>query len=464
MSHSIRRYKTDISERSAASHSGESQDSQSTTPTSLYSSPSPSLRQATDLYCKEQYDISPCTTFCARSSTETYSSTVESFEELCEEPESYDPEYEVPEYRDPVSHNLRPSTPSDFAEFFPTMNRLCIRHDDTTHDGNMNLRVDTERRRGTIQLFHLKMNDLKKREFSLRRYERSSGREVCHSARKFTTPSSEKRPAMARSVSNALASIVKPDFKRATSALSSQNAKKPIKRQDSGYGSNSEDEFDEDYFPSPKSKSAIQIPSNTTKLEFSNYSQVLVKRRGAKSSKRYEFEYWGHDYTWKRVVKKDGDGKEVSYHLYQNETGNAIAHIVPELRSRSQVREEERNGGWIKPCSLWLADKSVMEAVTDVADVIIATGLIALVDDSIKSHFHATHSSSSSSSFNNNNRPSLTRTHTLPLPKLGLDLEYVGPRALVEHMFKRRNSGGSNKDRDARPNPSPLRANAVTAY
>ncbi|KAH6718159.1 hypothetical protein BKA61DRAFT_298854 [Leptodontidium sp. MPI-SDFR-AT-0119] len=460
MSHSIRRYKTDVSERSAASHSDESQDSQSTTPTSLYSSPSPSLRQATDLYSKQQYDISPCTTFCARSSTETYSSTVESLQELCEEPDSYDPEYEVPEYREPVDHNLRPSNPSDFADFFPTMNRLCIRHDDTTHDGNMNLRVDTERKRGTIQLFHLKMNDLKKREFSLRRYERSSGREVCHSARKFTTPSSEKRPAMARSVSNAFASIVKPEFKRTSSGLStssSHSAKKSIKRQDSGYGSNSDDddEYYEDdnatYFPSPnKSKSTIQIPSNTTKLEFSNYAQVLVKRRGAKSSKRYEFEYWGHKYTWKRVVKKDGEGKEISYHLYQGDNGHAVAHIVPELRSRSQVREEERNGGWIKPCSMWISDRSVLEAVTDVADVIIATGLIALVDDSIKSHFHST------------TRPTISRTHTLPIPKLGMDLEYVGPRALVEHMFKRRNSGASTKEREQRP--SPLRAHAVTAY
>lgn len=368
MSHSIRRYKTDISERSAASHSDESQDSQSTTPTSLYSSPSPSIRQATDLYSKQQYDISPCTTFCARSSTETYSSTVESFEELCEEPDTYDPEYEVPEYREPVDTDLRPSNPSDFADFFPSMNRLCIRHDDTTHDGNMNLRVDTEGRRGTVQLFHLKMNDLKKREFSLRRYERASGREVCHSARKFTQPAAEKRPPLSRSVSNAFASIVKPDFKRTNSGLSthSSKSKKPIKRQDSGYGSDEEDDYFEDY--AAKKSVPIQIPSNTTKLEFSNYAQVEVKRRGAKSSKRYEFEYWGHQYTWKRVSKKDGEGKEVSYHLYKGDSGVAVAHIVPELRSPSQVREEERNGGWVPPCSMWISDKSVLEALTDVAE------------------------------------------------------------------------------------------------
>lgn len=367
MSHSIRRYTTDVSERQIdPNHSSSSQVSQSTTPTSLYSSPSPSIRQ--DVYTKDAYSLSPCTTFYARSSTETYSSTVESLPELCEEPDTYDPSYEVPEYREvDYSADVQPSNPADFAEFFPSLNRLSIRHDDTTHDGNMNLRVDTERRRGTVQLFHLKMNDLKKREFSLRRYERSSGREVCHSARKFTQSSSEKRPPLSRSVSNAFASIVKPEFKRTSTGLSS-HSKKSAKRQDSGYGSD-EDYFDTNATPK-KASTPIQIPSNTTKLEFSNYAQVDVKRRGAKSSKRYEFEYWGHQYAWKRVEKKDGGSKEVSYHLYKGDNGPAVAHIVPELRSPSQTRDEERNGGWVPPCSMWIADKSVLEALTDVAEYV----------------------------------------------------------------------------------------------
>jgi hypothetical protein len=146
----------------------------------------------------------------------------------------------------------------------------------------------------------------------------------------------------------------------------SQKSKKDeIKRQDSGYGSNEEDDDFEDY--EKKSKS-VPIPSNTTKLEFSNYAQVEVKRRGAKSSKRYEFEYWGFNYTWKRVSKKDGAGKEVSYHLYKGDGGPAVAHIVPELRSPSQVREGERNGEWVPPCSMWISDPSVLEALTDVAE------------------------------------------------------------------------------------------------
>jgi len=367
-----RRYTTESSTRSTGSrYSDDSQDSQSTAPTSVYSSRRPSLHQSVTekpIYSKQNHDISPATTYCARSSTETYASTIASQDDLCEEPDSYDPDYEVPEYLEVVEHNLRPSTHSDFADFFPSTRRLFIRHDDTTYDGNMNLRVDTEdKKKRAVQLFHLRMHDIKKREFSLRRYERSSGREVCHSSRKYAR-ASEKRPAtLTRSVSNAFASIGKPGFRRTNSGLSthSQKSKKEMKRQDSGYGSEYEDEIED--FLAEKAK-GIPIPTNTTKLEFSNYAQVEVKRRGAKSSKRYEFEYWGHNYVWKRVSNKDGKGKEVSYHLYKGDQEPAVAHIVPELRSPSQVRDEEKSGGWVPPCSMWISDESVLEALTDVAE------------------------------------------------------------------------------------------------
>jgi hypothetical protein len=308
---------------------------------------------------------------CPRSSAETYTSSIASQEELYEEPDSYDPDYEVPEYRDIVERQLRPSNHSDFAEYFPSLKRLFIRHDDTTYDGNMNLRVDTEgRKKESVQLFHLRLHDLKKREFSLRRYERSSGREVCHSSRKYAKPAAEKRPALTRSVTSAFASIAKPGFKRTNSGFSthSYKTKKEMKRQDSGYGSG--DDYydgDDDFFEEKKSNS-IPIPTNTTKLEFSNYAHVEVKRRGTKSSKRYEFEYWGHHYIWKRVTERDGRGKAVSYHLYKEDGVHAVAHIVPEMRSPSQIREEEEAGGWVPPCSMWISDKSVLEALTDVAE------------------------------------------------------------------------------------------------
>jgi len=88
---------------------------------------------------------------------------------------------------------------------------------------------------------------------------------------------------------------------------------------------------------------------------------------------------------------------------------------------------------------------SVVEAVTDVADVIIATGLISLIDDCIKSHFH----------------PKTRHTHSVsvPLTPLKYEVEFVSPKA----FFSRRNSGGSQKDREQRS--SPLRhSNHVEAY
>jgi hypothetical protein len=171
-------------------------------------------------------------------------------------------------------------------------------------------------------------------------------------------------------VTNALASIrSKPEFKRTNSGGS---LKQSPKRQDSGYASNGEDEEDDevDSFVSSgsKSKASLPIPTNTTKLEFSNYALVDIKRRGAKSHKRYEFEYWGSTYEWKRVSNKDSAGKSISFHLIKDDSGPAIAHIVPELRSRSQIRAEEQAGGWVPPCSMWISDERVLSALTDVAE------------------------------------------------------------------------------------------------
>lgn len=350
--------------------SDDSQDSRSTAPTSLYSSVGLSLHQYTErpVYAKH-YEVSPATTYYPRSSTETYLSGA-SEEDLVDEPEEYDPEYEVPELKlsGDVNVDLRPSTPQDFAELFSSSKRLHIRHDDTTCDGNLNLRVDIEDPFGgpkaNIQLFHMRMHDLKKREFSIRRYERSSGREVCHSSRKYKT-ASERKPNLTRSMSNALASIRGSNgkFKRRNSGSSthSSTSSQQVKRQDSGYGSSHEDEEE------AESKPKDQEPTKTMKLEFANYAIVEVSRKGTKSSKRYEFEYWGHTYTWKRVIEQDGESKAVSYHLHRDD-GHVVAHIVPEMRSPSQIKAEVVAGGWVPPCSMWVSDHSILEALTDVAE------------------------------------------------------------------------------------------------
>ena len=143
-----------------------------------------------------------------------------------------------------------------------------------------------------------------------------------------------------------------------------------LKRHDSGYDSTFEDdEISESSRRSKKGHRCMPLPTNTTQLEFSNYAHVDVQRRGAKSSKRYDFEYWGDSYTWKRVIARDGDFKEVSYHLVNSVTGAAVAHIVPTPLTTSEAREEEEKGGWVPPCSMWISDEKIIRrGLTDVAE------------------------------------------------------------------------------------------------
>ena len=71
--------------------------------------------------------------------------------------------------------------------------------------------------------------------------------------------------------------------------------------------------------------------------------------------------------------------------------------------------------------------------------VIVATGLVALADDCIKRHFH----------------PEAVQTHhhqvNVPLTPLKIDL--VGPKAMAEHVFKRRGSASSNKEKEHKGSP-----------
>lgn len=298
-----------------------------------------------------------------RSSVDTYVSTVPSTEDFDEEL----PGFDVPECAHEQTRTAVPSTPPDFSEHFPSTRRLHIRHDDSTLDGNMNLRVDTEipaseGRKLDLTLFHLRMYDLKSREFSLRRYCRDSGREVCHSSRKYTKPAAERRPVLQRSLSSALSSI------RPKSSDAKASTTIGLKRHDSGYESTSEDEEAEATTKATKGQRSIPLPTNTTQLEFSNYAHIAVKRRGAKTMKRYEFEYWGKTYAWKRVSRRDGNFKEISYHLINTETKNAIAHIVPAVLTPAESQMEDAKGGWVSPCSLWISDEKALDGPTDLAE------------------------------------------------------------------------------------------------
>ncbi|CAK7274867.1 hypothetical protein SEPCBS119000_006391 [Sporothrix epigloea] len=252
----------------------------------------------------------------------------------------------LPEYRhDIVDKYVCPSTPQEFAQLFPSLDRMSVRHDDFTTDGNMCLRVDvavpvgSHRLLTSYQLFHLRMYDLSKREFSLRRYCRDSGleekvRSRDHQSNKHTTTSSR------RSLSTSVPEL------HGRGKLSGRASLVHL-------------------------ASALK-PTNVIKLEFSNYARVDLERRGGNNNivhdnTRYCYEWWGHKYTWKRFIGKHLDVP--SYHLLRDDNGDQpIAHIVPETRSPNQVDTDELAGGWIPPCHMWIADPSVLTAETDVAE------------------------------------------------------------------------------------------------
>jgi hypothetical protein len=112
------------------------------------------------------------------------------------------------------------------------------------------------------------------------------------------------------------------------------------------------------------------MPTNTIKLEFSNYAHVSLKRRGAASNKRYEYEYWGHSYTWRRHVTKEGRLEEVSYHLMRDDKTNPLAHIIPVPLTTTQLEEEKLKGGWIPPCNMWITDEDIFNELPDVAEYV----------------------------------------------------------------------------------------------
>lgn len=300
-------------------------------------------------------------TFDGRASTETYRSSVESFED----DGSDDSRIEVVHERYGHPPNVVPSNPPTFAKLFPSTRRLLIQHDDTTIDGNMNLRVDTiitevRRRQREMVLFHLRMHDLRDRKFSLRRYCRDSGREVCHSSIKFHQSTTRRRP-----LSTAFSALRTPSDADSATANS-------LKRLDSGVRSWAESEspcrdrsapFDD---PSPDERSSI--PTNTIRLDFSNYARVDVTRQGKRGFRHYDFEYWKTTYQWRKSVERYGSSKEISYHLYQSGRSKPIAHITPERLTPLEAMEEERKGGWVPISSIWISDPSVYEKMSDVAE------------------------------------------------------------------------------------------------
>ncbi|KAG0638199.1 hypothetical protein HOY80DRAFT_888266 [Tuber brumale] len=342
-------------------------------------------------------------------SVNTYCSTAASFEDLDDDYPYYDTHPHRHHYKAPPPPLASPSTPSEFAELFPSTRCLSIRHDDSTLDGNMNLRVDT-----------------------------NVAAVVAHIKRKTIKPAPQ-RPRLQRSVSKALHSFRKTEAEPVAK----------LNRQDSGYSSSGFDGEEEEE-PGPSSEATQN--TNICTLEFSNYAHVDLTRRGGKGSKKYDFEYWGKSYSWKRVAKQVGShagAEEISYQLANNSTGNVVAQIVPDPLSPTQAQAEEAKGGIVPPCSFWLRDSiqdPIISCLADVADVIMATGLTALVDDCIKRRSHK----------------KKTVQLVLPMPMIKnpmkMNLEYVGPKRLIDEVFNRRPTLSRSQSTQSSRSPLPVRS------
>ena len=326
--------------------------------------------------CEHVQDIDP------RASSDTYASTT------------------VSEREEPQTSKLRPlarqtcyqadalgCTPSEFAELFPSTKRILIQHDDTTPDGNLNLRADTEVtvRKGhkvKLTLFHLRMYDLAERQFSLRRYQRQPGREVCNSKRKYVKPAAKEiRPAPAPRKPSFGVSFPKINFRKALGA----KPRLQHSRQDKG------DDVDENSeVTGPQPDVEATVPTDNIRIEFSNYAQVELNRDCRNDNSVYDFEYWGETYSWRRSVYKDGSETVFSLEMVNLTTGVCLAHVTPDKLSEKQRRKEAVQGGWIPPCSMRIMGEDVS---SDLGDVLIATGLISLTDDCIRRHWQEAHRS-----------------------------------------------------------------------
>ncbi|KAL2836508.1 hypothetical protein BJY01DRAFT_55192 [Aspergillus pseudoustus] len=404
----------DATARNAASSSSTNSDgsgrSKSTAPT-IYSDRPTSKRREEEIEDLYDYDYDDEDVY-PRDSASTFES-----DDSADETEEA-PRYEVTDRkRDIFFADVIPSSSSTFAKLFPSCRRLLIRHDDATLDGNMNLRVDTQvpHRAGYQQdviLFHLRMYDLFTRKFSFRRYCRESGREVCHSERRAVSSNLDKPPMLQRSWSSVLAGL-RPGSSGQGSILGSHHRRR---------GSEQSGHLAGELIGSKGGNDQQAALSDSIMLEFSNYAHIELKCRGAGMTKRYDYEYWATKYQWRRESRKDGDLREVSYHLVNTRTSKQVAHIVPEILTPMEAIEEESKGGWIPPSSMWISDPSAFQNMNDIADVIVATGLMVLVDDCIRRRWHR----------------SGPAQFILPMRSSFLKgMDRLGPKRLIDEVFHR---------------------------
>lgn len=298
----------------------------------------------------------------------TYTSTDES--EL-EEEEEEPPIEVVRKRREYHPAKVVPTSPPSFGSLFPSTRRLNIQHDDSS-DGNMNLRIDTlVPKRGfddvQVILYHLRMHDLYHRKFSLRRYCRSSGREVCHSKRVEDAP--KKEGPYGHKPNHHFSLTLRGIRTRGESDESNHHVgTEELRRYVSAPHRLATDPQDSrDSSPVSMSTGRPQV-TDTIKLEFSNYAHVDITRRGRDSSVHYDFEYWGTRYQWKKTVHRKSGQEEVAYTLFSLKRSSYVARIDFTPLTPEELAEENRKGSWVMPCSIRITNPLVYENAQDVAE------------------------------------------------------------------------------------------------
>ncbi|KAI0418466.1 hypothetical protein F5X98DRAFT_338140 [Xylaria grammica] len=267
------------------------------------------------------------------------------------------------------------STPKDFAALFPSLTPFTIRHDNFSSDGNMNLVVDVPypgKPGKRIQLFHLRMFNLSKREFSLRRYSRASGREISRSRRKYVEL--DTRPILQRSFKRVVERLsdrstsheFEPDIIDAHHSLAATGGYSPWASVDNHIG-------DVKDFK----------PADVIRLEFNNYSTIEIEYVSGLKGRTYQFSFWQREYTWNQVVEKG----LISLHLFEGrQRKDPLASIIPIATSPEQIRAHEATGGWVPPHQMQFIEESLLSD-HPLAEVVMSTGLTALVDGFIRDKF-----------------------------------------------------------------------------
>ena len=246
-------------------------------------------------------------------------------------------------------YEVRPASPTEFGQLFPSGRKMLVQHDNSYGDGAMNLRVDMHsscysRSRERVTVFHMKINNIEKRETSLRRYCRDSGREVCSSTRVRPSTTRESRPKLIRSLTSAFSSL------GSSSASTTPPNANGADQDDNGATGG-------DGFQSlAESKSAEQPLNDSIMLDFSNYAHIELARKQKNGDIWHEYDYWGTKYRWKTIPSVRGYPDNCVYQLFCSASTKCVASIVPVPLTAAEMMEEQAKGSWIEPCSFWIED------------------------------------------------------------------------------------------------------------